>query len=106
MATKKRKLIQRAITLEQVSKLTSEQRSALMALWIETAQELVGIAEAEGGWEGLLAVLQVGEEQLEEIVEAAKENLPKTSSPRLLMAARAAEESSYNAGSVPLDLTG
>jgi len=105
MAVKKRKLIQRAITLEQVSKLTSEQQNALKALWIESAQELVGIAEAEGGREGLLAVLQVGEEQLDTIIAAAKDKLPKTSSPRLQMAARAAEESAYNPGSVRPPLT-
>jgi len=102
MASKrKRKLIKRAVPVQEVPNLTSEQADTLRAHWIQTAQELIGIAESESGREALVSLLKIGAEQLQQIVNAAREMVPRMYSRRLLIAAKAAESEIYTTGSVP-----
>jgi len=95
-----RKLIKRAVPVEDVSQLSLEQAARLRTLWIESAQELVAIADSESGRQGLTAALDVDGEQLDEIVEAARRQVPTTRSPRLLAAAKVAEKATYLTGAL------
>jgi C1A family cysteine protease len=100
MAIRKKKLIQRAVPVEQVPELSPKNVEVLKAYWIDSAQELVGIAASEPGRQALAAALKIDEEQLVEIIDAASKQVPQTRSRRLLSAARAAEAADFNTGSV------
>ena len=96
----RRKLIRRAVPVEEVPKLSPEHAAKLKALWIESAQELVAIANSESGRQGLAAALNVDGEQLDEIVDAARQQVPMMRSSRLRAAAKVAEQTTYLTGSL------
>ena len=100
MARRKRKLIRRAVPVEEVPNLSPEHAHALRAHWIDSAQELVGIAGSKAGRQGLAAALSIGDEQLDEIVDAAIRTVPQMRSPRLKTAAKKAQTTAYLTGSM------
>ena len=97
----KKKLIRRAVPVEDVPTLSPEQAKKLKARWIDSAQELVAIADTPSGRQGLAAALDVDGEQLNDIVKAARQQVPEMSSRRLLIAAKAADRVPYLTGSIP-----
>jgi hypothetical protein len=100
-AAKKRTLIRLAVPLEKVPNLTAKQAAILRTHWINTAQELIGIAQSEAGREALTNALGLDDEQLDELIEGATRIVPRMHSRRLLTAAMAAEGTTYTTGSMP-----
>jgi len=97
---RRRKLIRRAVPVEKVPRLSPEQAVKLKELWIESAQELVAIADSESGRRGLAAALNVDGRQLDKIVEAARRQVPRMRAARLLTAARTSEQVTYSIGAL------
>ncbi|MDH7486057.1 MAG: C1 family peptidase [Anaerolineae bacterium] len=97
----RRKLIRQAVPVEELPSLSPQQAQQLKAHWIESAQELVAIAASPAGRQGLATALDVDDEQLDDIVKAARRQMPEVSSRRLLAAAEAVDRIQYFTGSIP-----